>query len=98
MNPTEIRNDPQKREAWPYCEPLMCGVHFIGSGIQPGVVLIDMVSGDCTDMRGAIRVCEALWPGCHEIKTCAGGKDGTSYVKRDGQWIAVEPLDKRKAT
>lgn len=97
MSIKEIRSDAWD-EVWPYCALLMCGVNYIGSGSQPGTVVIDMVEGECCDMGGAVRVCEALWPGCHEIRTCSGGKADTSYVKRDGTWIALEPINTKKTT
>lgn len=82
---------------WPYCLPLMCGVNYIGSS-QPGIVVIDVVGGECCDMSGAIRVCEALWPVCHEIRVSANGGLDIIYKKCNGQWIAFEPANARKTT
>ena len=82
---------------WPYCAPLMCGVNYIGSSSLPGVVLIDMEQGHCCDMRGAINVCELLWPGCHEIRTSSIGRDDVVYLRRGEQWMALERINKRKA-
>jgi hypothetical protein len=75
---------------WPYSPPLMCGVNYIGSGAAPGVVVLDMIGDDCCDMGGAIRVCEALWPGCHTIKTSNACGADTEYRKTGGQWVAIE--------
>lgn len=83
--------------SWPYCRPLMCAVNYIGSASQSGVVVIDLVGGDCCDMSGAVSVCESLWPTCHEIRVSANNAErDIIYAKRDGQWIALEPTNARK--
>lgn len=90
MTDEQIRNALAEAVAdsdWPYSPPLMCGVNYIGSGSVPGTVLLDMTGDDCCDMSGAIRVCEALWPGCHTIKTSNSRGPSAEYLKRGGQWV-----------
>lgn len=81
-------NEPSAN--WPHCAPLMCSLNNIKSGYVPGVVLIDVKPYHCPDMSGTIKVCELLWPGCHDIRVSAGGVPDIRYFKKDGKWGAFE--------
>lgn len=73
---------------WPYSTLLQCFVKYIAPGALPGVVNIALPEGNSTSMDGAIKVCELIFPGCHEINVSQDRVSDVIYLKRDGQWSA----------
>ena len=48
-----------------------------------------MADGNCTDMRGCIRLFEAIDSNVTFIVTMSGGALDTCYDKRSGEWKAI---------
>lgn len=67
------------------CEPLTVTYDF-----RSRVGVVNMPEGDCTDMTGAIRFFERMDQDVEMIQTYSGDDLDTVYVKRGGEWCAVD--------
>lgn len=55
-------------------------------------IRIDLLSGNCTDMGGAIRLAKAVMPEVTRIDTYAGITESTYYVLgENGKWVSNAP-------
>ena len=59
--------------------------------LDDGHLRLEMPAGSVCDMRGAIKMAEALTPLVWRIDTYSGGKPDTIYVIRGAEWAAYEP-------
>lgn len=78
-------------------DELKCFLHAISIDKENNGLKFWIADGNCTDMRGAIRLATSKWPQCKTILTgYTDGKLDMAYVKTDdGVWVARD-LSKEK--
>jgi hypothetical protein len=57
--------------------------------IDDGILALDMPENNCCDMRGAIKIAEAIHPFVWKIETFEGGRPDIVYIKHPIKgWIS----------
>jgi len=57
---------------------------------EPGVIAMFLPDDNCTDMRGAVRIAEALDEDVKQVSTFVAGEPDMVYVKRNGEWACYD--------
>lgn len=72
-----------------YDPELQCGLVRVEADIARGCVTPFLPPDECTDMSGAIAYARRVDPGVRIVRTFAGSRPDTNYVRVAGEWRAA---------